>query len=67
MNKMLSISEIAIVLGVTPKTIRVWEKEGKITSIKTIGGHRRFLPNEVLKNKNSSYKTLAYARVSTND
>ncbi len=67
MSNLLSISEIASILGVTPKTIRLWEKEGKINSIKTKGGHRRFCPSEVLKNKKQSNITIAYARVSTNE
>lgn len=59
MNGLLSISEMASVLGVTPKTVRLWEKEGKINSIKTEGGHRRFYPSEVLKNKKQSNLTIA--------
>ena len=58
---------MASVLGVTPKTIRLWEKEGKITSVKTAGGHRRFHASDVLKSKKQSNLTIAYARVSTND
>jgi excisionase family DNA binding protein len=65
MSNLLSISDMASVLGVTPKTVRLWEKEGKITSIKTEGGHRRFYPSEVLKSKKQSNITIGYARVST--
>jgi excisionase family DNA binding protein len=67
MSNLLSISDMASVLGVTPKTVRLWEKEGKITSIKTEGGHRRFYPSEVLKNKKQSNITIGYARVSTSE
>ena len=67
MNNLLSISDMASVLGVTPKTVRLWEKEGKISSIKTEGGHRRFYPSEVLKNKKQSNITIGYARVSTSE
>jgi excisionase family DNA binding protein len=66
-NNLLSISDMASVLGVTPKTVRLWEKEGKISSIKTEGGHRRFYPSEVLKNKKQSNITIGYARVSTSE
>jgi hypothetical protein len=58
---------MASILGVTPKTVRLWEKEGKISSIKTEGGHRRFYPSEVLKNKKQSNMTIGYARVSTSE
>jgi excisionase family DNA binding protein len=67
MSNLLSISDMASVLGVTPKTVRLWEKEGKISSIKTEGGHRRFYPSEVLKNKKQSNITIGYARVSTSE
>jgi putative resolvase len=66
-SNLLSISDMASVLGVTPKTVRLWEKEGKISSIKTEGGHRRFYPSEVLKNKKQSNITIGYARVSTSE
>lgn len=65
---MITIGRASKLLGVTPKTIRIWEKEGKISSIKTTGGHRRYDEN-ILLNKNSNNKliTIGYARVSSND
>jgi excisionase family DNA binding protein len=39
---MKSIGEIADKSGVTVATVRAWEKTGKIRSIRTPGGHRRF-------------------------
>jgi putative resolvase len=39
---MITIQEASKILGVTPKTLRLWEKEGKIQSYKTEGGHRRY-------------------------
>jgi putative resolvase len=39
---MITIQEASKRLGVTPKTLRLWEKEGKIQSYKTEGGHRRY-------------------------
>ena len=36
----LSRSEAAYLLGVSTDTLRRWEKEGKITSSRTEGGHR---------------------------
>ncbi|MDQ6946650.1 MAG: excisionase family DNA-binding protein [Actinomycetota bacterium] len=29
-------------MGVPPRTIQQWAKEGKIPFVRTIGGHRRF-------------------------
>jgi excisionase family DNA binding protein len=32
---------------VDPKTVTRWAKAGKLTSIRTLGGHRRFKESEV--------------------
>ena len=34
---------------VDPKTVTRWARAGKLTSIKTLGGHRRYRESEVLK------------------
>ena len=52
-------------MGVSTKTIRRWEEEGKIRSIRTPGGHRRFTVSDLLGNKTDASLTLAYARVSS--
>ena len=41
MDKLYSISKAAEILGVTPKTLRVWDKENKLKPVLTSGGHRR--------------------------
>jgi len=41
-NKTYPVADTAKMLNVSPDTIRRWEKEGKIESIRTTGGHRRF-------------------------
>ena len=65
---MLTITQASKLLGVTPKTLRLWEKEGKITSIKTKGGHRRYETNSLLNKKsNNKLITICYARVSTSE
>jgi excisionase family DNA binding protein len=71
-SKQLHISEAANILGVTTKTVRNWEKQGKIRTYRTIGGHRRLYIDDILtlKNQNVSLKneiTLVYARVSTRE
>lgn len=61
---MYNIDEYAKLLGVSKSTLRRWEKEGKISSFKTKGGHRRYS----LSSQNTDIKkTIAYARVSTHD
>lgn len=39
---MLRISELADSIGVSIPTLRRWEKRGKLKSIRTLGGHRRY-------------------------
>lgn len=66
---MITIQEASKILGVTPKTLRLWEKEGKIQCYKTEGGHRRYQLTELLSvsgTKRTSL-TVAYARVSSPD
>ena len=43
MNKLITIQEAAIFLGVSPQTLRRWEREGRgIPFQKTAGGQRRY-------------------------
>ncbi len=65
--RMLSIKEAAELLGVTPKTLREWEKEGKIKSFRTEGGHRRYEISQLLGSRKEKELTIAYARVSSHD
>lgn len=64
---MVSITEAAELMGVTPKTLREWEKTGKIKSIRTEGGHRRYQITDLLGGKTEKAITVAYARVSSHD
>ena len=41
------IGETARRLGVTPDTIRRWEKAGRIRSVRTQGNQRRFTETEI--------------------
>jgi putative resolvase len=64
---MVTIKEAGKILGVTPKTLRLWEKEGRIASKRTEGGHRRYDPADLIKGGTENNLTLAYARVSSID
>ncbi len=44
---LLTPSEVAALFRVDPKTVTRWAKAGKLTSIRTLGGHRRYRANEV--------------------
>jgi len=44
---LLTPAEVAIMFRVDPKTVTRWAKAGKLTSIRTLGGHRRYRESEV--------------------
>lgn len=46
-RKLLTPGEVADVMHVDPKTVTRWAKAGKLTSFRTLGGHRRYDANEV--------------------
>ena len=53
---LLTPAEVAALFRVDPKTVTRWAKAGKLTSIRTLGGHRRYKDSEVkalLKNVKS--------------
>ena len=39
---LLTPAEVAAMFRVDPKTVTRWAKAGKLTSIRTLGGHRRY-------------------------
>lgn len=46
-GKLLTPSEVAELFRVDPKTVTRWAKTGKLSSIRTLGGHRRYWESEV--------------------
>ena len=44
---LLTPAEVATIFRVDPKTVTRWAKAGKLTSIRTLGGHRRYRESEV--------------------
>jgi putative resolvase len=72
MSKLVTIQEAATFLGVSPQTLRRWEREGKgVPFKKTAGGQRRYdlskLHSEDISELEKKQLTLAYARVSCHD
>lgn len=65
MDRLISIGELAELKAVSVDTIRRWEKEGKLESVRTDGGHRRYRLSDFVEQKTG--KTIAYARVSSHD
>ena len=75
MDRLINIDKAANLLGVTKATLRAWDSDGKIKSVRTSGGHRRFLLSDVQrlqgiergKNKDQIKTTVVYCRVSSHD
>ena len=44
---LLTPGEVALMFGVDPKTVTRWAIAGRLGSIRTPGGHRRFRASEV--------------------
>lgn len=75
MSKLISIQEAAELLSVSTKTLRRWDEEGILKSIKTAGGHRRYNQDDidrymqvyVEKNKKAERHIATYSRVSSHE
>jgi excisionase family DNA binding protein len=46
-ERLLTPHEVANAFRVDPKTVTRWAQQGRIKSIRTPGGHRRFYESEV--------------------
>ena len=46
-NELLTPGEVAIIFRVNPKTVTRWARAGKISAVRTLGGHRRFRASEI--------------------
>lgn len=46
-DRLLTPAEVADLFRVDPKTVTRWAKAGKLSSLRTIGGHRRYRESEV--------------------
>jgi excisionase family DNA binding protein len=42
-------AEVAALFRVDPKTVTRWADAGKLTAVRTLGGHRRYRQDEVQK------------------
>lgn len=73
MGKLLSIQKVSELLGVTKKTLRIWDNEGKLPSIRTVGGHRKYNEDDILsfmgeqKIEYINDSVATYARVSSHE
>jgi excisionase family DNA binding protein len=46
-ERLLTPAEVAAMFRVDPKTVSRWAQAGKLTSTRTLGGHRRYRESEV--------------------
>ena len=46
-SPLLTPAEVAAMFGVDPKTVARWARAGKLASVRTLGGHRRYREAEV--------------------
>lgn len=47
-TELMTPAEVAALFRVDPKTVARWSDSGKIPSIRTLGGHRRFRREDVI-------------------
>ena len=73
-SKLLSLQQTSNILGISKKTLRIWDDDGKLISIRTVGGHRRYKEEDVLsflKESNVEPEhaniTAIYSRVSSHE
>lgn len=52
---LITTTEAARVLGVGPSTIKRWADDGILSCVRTAGGHRRFIADEVQRFKHQGY------------
>jgi len=73
MNRLVTIGQAAKILGVSAMTLRRWDEEGRLVSIRTEGGHRRYDISKIRPETVRRFefaenrKTIAYARVSSHE
>jgi len=72
--KLMSIREFSKKCGVTPGTIRRWERAGRVMPTYTQGGHRRYSDEMLREFRNLSTdetvqtgRIVLYCRIATND
>jgi putative resolvase len=72
MKRMISIQNASKMLGVTVKTLKIWDTEGKLKAkMRTVGGHRRYSLSDIESyinsdaNNQKSKNVFIYCRVST--
>jgi len=71
-EKLLTLREACRRLGVHPNTLRKWDRQGRISVVRTVGGRRRIPESKVERlmgfvKPDVSGKAVIYVRVSSHD
>jgi len=66
-ERLYTLKEACLLLGLHPRTIQKWDKQGKIKIIRTLGGRRRVPESEIrrLQGEKGIRSIVGYARVSS--
>jgi putative resolvase len=67
-ERLYNLKEACLLLGLHPRTIQKWDKQGKIRVVRTPGGRRRIPESEIrrLQGEKGIRSIIGYARVSSN-
>ncbi|MFP3318705.1 MAG: IS607 family transposase, partial [Thermoplasmata archaeon] len=67
-ERLSRLKEAWLLLGLHPKTIQKWDKQGKIRTVRTPGGGRGIFKLEIrrLQGEKGIRSIIGYARVSSN-
>jgi putative resolvase len=67
-ERLYTLKEACLLLGLHPRTIQKWDKQGKIRIVRTPGGRRRIPESEIrrLQGEKGIRSIIGYARVSSN-
>ncbi|MFP3219991.1 MAG: IS607 family transposase [Candidatus Marsarchaeota archaeon] len=66
-ERLYTLKEACLLLGLHPRTIQKWDKQGKIRVVRTPGGRRRIPESEIrrLQGEKGMRSVIGYARVSS--
>jgi len=66
-ERLYTLKEACLLLGLHPRTIQKWDKQGKVRVVRTLGGRRRISESEIrrLQGEKGLRSVIGYARVSS--
>ncbi len=72
LEKHYTMKEASRILGVSVRRLQIWDKEGKIKRVRTLGGRRRIPESELkrllgIREIDTSKKAVIYVRVSSHE